>query len=366
MDFPPIYHHTGLESNGGATRVARLLIAGLNKRKVTTNLSFELAEKLDGTAILPEDFGRYLPDMAMGHVHCTGNWPALLGSIPSQRKIIVTLHDCDLFTGGCPYPLDCPALEEGCADPCPRKFPESSEIRKAKLEQVRRLEPVLVSPSRWLARLARTHLHRAVAVIPNGIPWPSRPFPKSAARQQLGIHPSARVAVFAAHGGMTAAYKSGDAWQGLWRHLKGQLPELVCFAVGGDKEERQGDLVVWPYVDRRKLSLLMAAADVLLYPTKADNHSLVILEAMSCCLPVVSYAVGGVPEQITDRVTGLLVSPGDQAAFLEAAVTILADPVMIRQMGLEAYSSGQKRFSSQRMIAGYMQLYSRILEKHNS
>jgi len=365
MDLPPIYHHTGLETSGGATRVARLLISGLKKQKVETNLSFELAEKADGTAILPEDFGHYLPDVAVGHVHCTGNWPTLLRSIPSGRKILITLHDCDLFTGGCPYPLDCPVLDEGCADPCPRKFPDSSTIKKVKLEQIRRLEPILVAPSRWMARLARTYLHRAVAVIPNGIPWPNRPFPKKEARRQLGIHPAARVAVFAAHGGMSAAYKSGDAWQDIWQQLKAQQPELVCFAVGGDKEERQGDLVIWPYVDRRKLSLLMVAADVLLYPTRADNHSLVILEAMSRNLPVVSYAVGGVPEQITDQVTGVLVPPGNQAAFVKAAARILANPGMIRQMGMEAYSTGQKRFSYQRMVSGYMQLYSRTLESKN-
>ncbi|BDQ37804.1 glycosyl transferase [Pseudodesulfovibrio nedwellii] len=365
MDLPPIYHHTGLETSGGATRVARLLISGLKKQKVETNLSFELAEKADGAAILPEDFGRYLPDVALGHVHCTGNWSALLGSIAPGRKTIITMHDCDLFTGGCPYPLDCSNLDEGCAEPCPRKFPDSTGIRKAKFRQVRRLESTLVAPSRWLARLARTHLHRAVVVIPNGIPWPNRPLPKAAARQQLGINPAAKVVVFAAHGGMTAAYKSGDAWRGIWQQLKDRHPELLCFAVGGDKEERQGDLVIWPYVERRKLSLLMTAADVLLYPTKADNHSLVILEAMSQNLPVVSYAVGGVPEQITDGVTGMLVPPGDPAAFLDAATTLLANPVMIRQMGMEAFSAGQKRFSYQRMVSGYMQLYARTLDSQN-
>ena len=358
--FPPVYHHTGLETSGGATHVARLIMEGLERDGVETNLSFELAEKADAAAILPEDFGRYLPGEAIGHVHCTGNWPALLGAVGSRNKLVITLHDCELFTGGCPYPLGCAHVDAGCAEPCPRVFPDASALRKAKLDQVRRLDPVLVAPSRWLSRLAKTHLLRQVTVIPNGIPWPERAPSKLEARKKIGIHPSARVAMFAAHGGMDAAYKSGDAWRDIWAALKAQIPELVCFAVGGDREGRDGDMILWPYVDRAKLSLLMEAADVLLYPTRADNHSMVILEAMSRALPVVSYAVGGVPEQVADQVTGLLAPPGDQEAFLESAVLLLKDPVLIRRLGMDAFAAGAKRFTAERMVADYLKLYSSL------
>ena len=357
MQLPPVYHHTGLETSGGATRVARLVLDGLKRLGADASLSFELAEKADGAAILPEDFGRYLPERAIAHVHCTGDWPALLGSIPARVRTVITLHDCELFTGGCPYPLGCPHIESGCVDPCPRNFPDSDAVRKAKLAQIVRLDPVITAPSRWLARLAKIHLLRPVTVVPNGIPWPDRPGVKKDARQRLGIHPAARVAVFAAHGGMDAAYKSGDSWQGIWTELKGRLPELLCFAVGGDREERRGDLILWPYVDRDKLSLLMTAADALLYPTRADNHSLVILEAMAASLPVVAYGVGGVPEQIVDKGTGLLVEPGDRRALLDAAFRLLADPGLIRQLGTEAFVSGRKRFAAERMVESYVRIY---------
>ncbi|MCJ2166036.1 MULTISPECIES: glycosyltransferase [unclassified Pseudodesulfovibrio] len=360
MPFPPVYHHTGLETTGGATRVARLLMAGMERHEIEANLSFELAEKADGAAILPEDFGRYLPDKAIAHVHCTGDWPTLLGSIPARTRTVITLHDCELFTGGCPYPMDCGNADEGCAGPCPRKFSDAAELRKIKLAQVQRLDPVLVAPSRWLARLAKSHLLRPVTIIPNGIPWPDRPRSKPEARQQLGINPVAKVVLFAAHGGMSAAYKSGETWRDIWAELKARLPELVCFAVGGDHEGREGDLILWPYVDRTKLSLLMAAADVMLYPTRADNHSLVIMEAMSKALPVVSYEVGGVPEQIMDQSTGVLVPAGNQKGFIEAAARLLSDPGLVRLMGMEAFVSGRKRFPAERMVDSYVQLYQRM------
>jgi glycosyltransferase involved in cell wall biosynthesis len=358
MPLPPVYHHTGLETSGGATRVARLLLDGLARYEVDAGLSFELAEKADAMAIQPEEFGPRLPEGAIAHVHCTGDWPALLGSIPTGAKVVVTLHDCELFTGGCPYPLDCPVTPDGCAKPCPRNFPDAEEVRKRKLEEIKRLDPVLAAPSRWLARLAKTHLFRSVKIVPNGIPWPSDLRPRAEARKRLGIHPAARVALFAAHGGMNAAYKSGDAWQDIWERLKKALPDLVCFAVGGDREERRDDFILWPYVDRDKLALLMDASDALLYPTRADNHSLVVLEAMAAGLPVVAYAVGGIPEQVVDRMTGMLVPPGDRDEFVETARNVLSSRSLVRQMGQEAFLSGRRKFSLDRMVKDYARLYS--------
>lgn len=355
-----VYHHTGLESSGGATRVARLLMEGLTAQGVETNLSFELGEGPDTAAILPDDFGRYLPSDALPHVHCTGNWPALLASIPPKQKTIITLHDCELFTGGCPYPLGCEVIDADCNDPCPRRFPNSKELRKLKHRLVAQLGPLLVAPSRWLARLAKSHLFQPVTVIPNGIPWPDRPERKSEARRQLGITSVARVAVFAAHGGTGAAYKSGQSWKGIWQEIKGMVPEALCFAVGGDTAGREGDLVIWPYVERERLALLMAAADVLLYPTQADNHSLVLLEAMAQALPAVAYSVGGVPEQIADKETGLLVEPCDEAEFVRSGAALLADPTLSRDYGQAAFSVGQKRFTAERMVNDYLKLYEQL------
>lgn len=360
MGSPSILHHTGLEWSGGATQVARLLIGGLAARSISTRLTFELAEKDDTTAILPEKFGSELAPDQVAHIHCTGNWSALLNSLPQSRQSVITLHDCELFTGGCPYPLGCSNIDEYCANPCPRKFPESETIRKEKHRLIGDLDPVLVAPSRWLARLAKAHLFRHVKVIPNGIPWPDKPPRKLEARKMLGINPAARVAMFVAHGGTGASYKSGQDWRRLWDQIKAKVPEALCFAVGGDTAGREGDLVTWPYVERHRLALLMSAADVLLYPTRADNHSLVVLEAMAQELCVLAYGVGGIPEQITHGATGVIVSPGDENEFLASATELLASPTLTRDYGKAAFLAGHKRFSAERMIADYIKLYERL------
>lgn len=68
----------------------------------------------------------------------------------------------------------------------------------------------------------------------------------------------------------------------------------------------------------------MLRADVLLVPSVAEGVPHVIREAMLAGLPVVASAVGGVPELVSDGVTGWLVdpaSPSDMAAALERCLT---------------------------------------------
>jgi len=352
-------HHTGLETRGGATRVARLLVEGLAATGHDAALSFEAAES-GGTPTAPADFGPALPPEAIPHLHCSGDWPALLGSLPEARKTVVTLHDCELFTGGCPYPLDCTILQGDCESGCNRNFPDAAALKKRKYRLLHRLDPTVVAPSRWLARLAKIHLHLPVTIIPNGVPWPEQPPRRDEARQQLGINPAARVVLFTAHGGEEAAYKDGGNWRAIWQRIRARVPGALCFMVGGQTAAREDDIVIWPYVERTRLAQLMAAADLLLYPTLADNHSLTILEAMARALPVVAHAVGGVPEQIMDNETGLLAEPGDPARIADLAADLLTTPGRCRDLGRNAFSFGAKRFTAERMVADYARLYTTL------
>ncbi|WP_147819268.1 glycosyltransferase [Salidesulfovibrio onnuriiensis] len=351
-----VHHHTALQLRGGAVRVAELLHRELDKAGHACTRSFELAETGGGRETPPQEVGAAVPKGTLLHLHSTGDWVRLLSGL--KQTPLLTLHDCDLFTGGCPYPLDCGHFFNDCLEPCPRNFPECFGYREAKRILVDQTRPVFVSPSGWLARLAREALpgHK-VRVIPNGVPWPDAPPDREGARKTLGIHPAARVALFVAHGGAMAAYKSGDRWQGLWDELKVRVPNLLGFAVGGDKAGQENDLHTWPYLDRERMLLLMAAADALLYPSLADNHPLVVLEAMSRALPVVAFAAGGIPEQVTPGETGVLVKERDYSAFVETAASLLGRARLMRDMGMNAHATGAQRFSVERMAAAYEKEY---------
>jgi glycogen(starch) synthase len=82
------------------------------------------------------------------------------------------------------------------------------------------------------------------------------------------------------------------------------------------------------------LRLFRSARAVVVPSVVADACPTVVLEAMAAGRPVVAAASGGIVDIVVDRVTGLLVPPGDAWALAQAIVAILKDPQTARKFGL--------------------------------
>lgn len=63
---------------------------------------------------------------------------------------------------------------------------------------------------------------------------------------------------------------------------------------------------------------LQHECDVFVLPSLIEGIPVCLMEAMACGTPVLATSVYGVPELVVDRVTGLLVPPGDRAAIVAA------------------------------------------------
>jgi glycosyltransferase involved in cell wall biosynthesis len=76
-----------------------------------------------------------------------------------------------------------------------------------------------------------------------------------------------------------------------------------------------------------------ALADVLWLPSHTEGRPTVIYEAMASETAVLASSVGGVPEQVVDSETGLLVPPRDADELHRALQSLIADPTRTREMG---------------------------------
>lgn len=338
-----VIHHTALAKSGGATRVAELLHEGLRIAGYDSVHSFEASEKPGDPLISPQQAASNISPNAIVHLHSSADPAKFINALPRDINIVITLHDSQMITGGCSYPLNCTHFEQQCRNPCPRNFPDSETVRSNNISALLESRARIISPSRWLARQARKADQRIkVKIIPNGIPWPETLGDRKQARTMLGLHPAAKVVLFLAHGGQKAAYKSGPEWIKYWELIKAEVPEAIAFAVGGNSNSQEGNFITVPYINRETLRRFMLAADVFAYPTLADNHPLVILEAMSCGLTTVSYAVGGVVEQITPDVNGILVPPFEKNTFTQQVVNLLKNHRIAREMGEQGFHKGKK------------------------
>jgi N-acetyl-alpha-D-glucosaminyl L-malate synthase BshA len=113
--------------------------------------------------------------------------------------------------------------------------------------------------------------------------------------------------------------------------------------------------------ERDALPELLAPADVFLLTSTEESFGLSALEALSCGVPVVATAVGGVPEVVRDGETGLLAPADDQELFAERLATLLLDRRRAREMGRAARADVLARFARDPIVARYEALYRRVL-----
>lgn len=359
---PRVVHHTLLAHRGGAARVAAMLHRQLVKMG---RESLRTAEVLDvpGDCVrtMPSGVARHAPG-GLVHLHATADWEATLGGLVSQLRIVVTLHDASLLTGGCAYPLDCTGWSTGCATPCPRGYADAAQRQARRRALLYDLSPQLVSPSGWLARMARQVLPGLpCTVIPNGVPIPA-PIATGMARREFGIVPGAFVVLCMAHGGEASQMKGGSHWAALWRDIKAAVPHALGIFVGGESMAREGDLLRLPYLEQERLDVLRAAADVFLHPALADNHPLGVLEALAAGVPVCAFAVGGVPEIVRDGVTGRLVTAGDYGALAAACIELARMPRLGRDYGCSGRDLAVRCFDEARMARDYVRLYDEMTD----
>ncbi|HDQ40868.1 MAG TPA: glycosyltransferase [Desulfonatronum sp.] len=364
-----VHQHTLLQSQGGTARVARDLQMYLTGQGIPTIASFELQDSAAvGLQIPPEQIANQVDDAkAQGilHLHSTADWSVCLEFCRERATALaITLHDCRLLTGGCPFPLSCQQWVIGCSESCPQHFSKTAEHWEKIRVLLDNLKPILMAPSGWLAGMVRTlHPQARVRVIPNGIAAAgAERSSKIECKKKLGIQVNSKLVLFIAHGGKQAMYKGGHLWTRIWKQIKTREPQAVALAIGGEKTTRNGDFWELPYLVQQDLVRFMDAADVLVYPSLADNHPLVVLEAMSRGLPCVAFASGGIPEQIIHEQTGLLSPSGDIEHLADSAVRILQEPAWGQHLAKLAFHRYHRFFTVERMGRTYIDAYRQLLQ----
>jgi len=112
---------------------------------------------------------------------------------------------------------------------------------------------------------------------------------------------------------------------------------------------------------RNDVPALLAAFDAFAISSTTEGLPIVLIEAMASEIPVVSTAVGGIPQVIADGDNGLLVPAKDARALTAAIERLREDPEAAAQMAHRARLAALSELSAQRMHRDYMALYEGLL-----
>jgi len=102
---------------------------------------------------------------------------------------------------------------------------------------------------------------------------------------------------------------------------------------------------------------VMSGLDVFALSSDTEGLPMVLVEAMGASLPIVGTAVGGVPKVVQQGETGLVVPPGDEAAFTDALRSLRDDRAKAERLGTRGLEIAREQYSLDRMVDDYLDAY---------
>jgi len=285
------------------------------------------------------------------------------------KKIVVTSHDMNHFTGGCHYSAGCNKYASSCesciqlrSDPIDL-VPTSFAI---KTDAFSSLDATWLFPSRWMqACFLKSKLGRGITstkVLYNCIDTakyiPLSEGARKAKRAELNIADNEMALV--------AGSVNNDEKRKGFRHLEAALRKLsgllnnktsekrfviITFGQGTPQLPTNSALirhVHWGAVDENAVISLFQASDLFLMPSVEENFANTILESLHCGCPVLAFRIGGVPDIIEHGVNGWMVEEISKEAFATGLTLTCRDDTLaaLRQRTIHWRKVNAKRFSS--------------------
>lgn len=238
-----------------------------------------------------------------------------------NKSVVWVMHDMWNITGGCHYDGNCGGYKHGCMN-CPKT--DKAFLRKTvcysynkKKEVMGILKPWLVSPSKWLMELSReSDITGSLEcrVINNPLDLDlfhnRTPEEKNNISRKYDIDTNKKIIMF-------SAYKAVENTTKGFSYLKDALEKieekgyllLVCGSDPSALPPKIGNVSVkcLGMVDSSdELAVLYSMADVVAAPSKQENYSGSVLEALACGTPVVAFDIGGMAEIIDHLKTGYI------------------------------------------------------------
>lgn len=345
------------------------------RRRILKKATYYLANDLD---FFPSRHILKMPEFINADViHCHNlhtnyfNLKTLI-EMSKLKPVVWTFHDMWPITAHCAHSFDGKIKENGFFT-CPSldiyppiAWHNEKYLEKKKTAVYSDSNFHIVTPSKWLAeKVSQSVLrNKPISVIYNGIDTSIfKPYDRLKSRQELGLPQDRPIILTVAKGGASNPWKgrtyAQEAIKAFIGHHRAYFVDL-----GGDiGQPPSPDLKSAGYIsDQTILAKYYSSADILLYPSVADNCPLVVLEAMACGLPIVSFNTGGIPELVEHKINGYIAEYKNTDDLKTGIEYLLNSSVPeIEQMRRYSVNKIKSGFTLEKMTEQYIELYKNAL-----
>lgn len=318
----------------------------------------------------------YIPDLIHAHnLHSDFFDLRQLSYYSNKFPFFLTLHDCWTFTGHCCHFFECSRWMENCGK-CPHldlPIKLSRDGTKSNLNLKRKIfsksKIHISTPSHWLARKVEKSILapaiKSLSVIPNGVNQDTfKPADKMEVRRNMGISKDDFVISFSCNSPSQNPWKNYKLVEDVIQILSNSEPlKQITFLImgedGGNSNHKHVSLKKLGWLSNKSdVAKVYQASDLYLHATKADTYPTVIMEAMSCGTPVIASDVGGISEQVSDKIDGRILHNSPDA-FATMINRFLLDNEILKSYSERALQKARRDFNQNDMISKYHNWYFR-------
>ncbi len=225
----------------------------------------------------------------------------------------------------------------------------------------------IVVPCRWLKkRVERSILKKQKNnLIYYGINNKVfKKYDKEVVRNTLKLPLNKKIITLLANGGKRNKQKGWDYTNELVNFYKND-DQILFLCIGGKakNEKNINNIRYINYIDNNNLlARYYSASDVFILTSIADNLPQVVLEAMSCGVPVVSFDVGGVKEAVIHKKNGYIAKYRDIKDLIRGVNYISnLNKEELEAMSLNSIKRVKKYFTLTKMTKNYIDLYQSLI-----
>jgi glycosyltransferase involved in cell wall biosynthesis len=198
-----------------------------------------------------------------------------------------------------------------------------------------------------------------ISVVNNAVLLDKRRRPKAELRKELGIHGGYPLFITVTRGDYT---KGTDMLVRMGERLNKDTGAQML-VVGSIPHSMRRDWMHFAHPKHADIWKYYQCADVYLNTSRYEGFGLAMLEAMGYGLPAVSFNVGISPDAIENGKNGYLVNRYDTMDYYDKAAKLMGDDSLRRKMGKRAAETVRKKFSIDKMVAGYLKVYESVLKQ---